>query len=408
VDYTGTGNTLNVRHPHVLQLLMDSLRYWVSDMHVDGFRFDLAATLARTLHEVDRLSAFFDIIQQDPVISQVKLIAEPWDVGEGGYQVGNFPPLWSEWNGTYRDCVRDYWRGRDQTLPELASRLTGSSDLYEHTGRKPWASINFVTCHDGFTLRDLVSYENKQNDANLEDNRDGTDDNRSWNCGTEGPTDDREINRVRRRQQRNFFVTLLLSQGVPMMLAGDEIGHTQWGNNNAYCQDNETSWLDWEHVDRDLLGFVRRLGALRHRHPVFHRRRWFQGKPLHGAGASDIAWFTPTGEEMSESDWSMSYARCVGVFLNGDVAESGEQHSDLSVDSSFFLILNAFWEQIDFVVPDGRFAQGWTPMIDTARETDPFFDDPGSGVALEPGDHLTVEGRSAVLLGHRRLLDDAR
>jgi glycogen operon protein len=377
-------------------------------MHVDGFRFDLAATLARTLHEVDRLSAFFDIIQQDPVISQVKLIAEPWDVGEGGYQVGNFPPLWSEWNGTYRDCVRDYWRGRDQTVPELASRLTGSSDLYEHTGRKPWASINFVTCHDGFTLRDLVSYEHKHNEANLEDGRDGTDDNRSWNCGVEGPTDDPEVNRVRRRQQRNFVVTLLLSQGVPMMLAGDEIGHTQYGNNNAYCQDNDVTWLDWEHADRDLLGFVRRVGALRRRHPVFRRRRWFQGKPLHGEGASDIAWFAPTGEEMSDADWSVTFARCVGVFLNGDVADTSAQRVEQSGDGSFFLVLNAFWEGLEFVVPDGRFAPIWSPVIDTARETDPFFEDVDVNSPLIAGDRFYVEGRSAVLLGPRPLADDDR
>ncbi len=408
VDYTGTGNTLNVRHPHVLQLLMDSLRYWVTEMHVDGFRFDLAATLARTLHEVDRLSAFFDIIQQDPVISQVKLIAEPWDVGEGGYQVGNFPSLWSEWNGKYRDCVRDYWRGRDQKLPELASRLTGSSDLYEHTGRKPWASINFVTCHDGFTLADLVSYEQKHNEANLEDNCDGTDDNRSWNCGVEGPSEDAEVRTIRRRQQRNFYVTLLLSQGVPMILAGDEIGRTQSGNNNAYCQDNEISWIDWSHGDRDLLDFVRRVAALRHRHPVFRRRRWFQGKPLHGAGASDIAWFSPSGEEMSEADWNVSFARCVGVFLNGGGADVSSPHGDErdregGPSDSFFLVLNAFWGSLEFIVPDGRFAESWIPVIDTSRDSDPFFSEPGSSSPLGAGDHLRVGARSVVLLAHRPL-----
>ena len=408
VDYTGTGNTLNVRHPHVLQLLMDSLRYWVTEMHVDGFRFDLAATLARTLHEVDRLSAFFDIIQQDPVISQVKLIAEPWDVGEGGYQVGNFPSLWSEWNGKYRDCVRDYWRGRDQKLPELASRLTGSSDLYEHTGRKPWASINFVTCHDGFTLADLVSYEQKHNEANLEDNRDGTDDNRSWNCGVEGPSEDAEVRTIRRRQQRNFYVTLLLSQGVPMILAGDEIGRTQSGNNNAYGQDNEISWIDWSHGDRDLLDFVRRVAALRHRHPVFRRRRWFQGKPLHGAGASDIAWFSPSGEEMSEADWNVSFARCVGVFLNGGGADVSSPHGDErdregGPSDSFFLVLNAFWGSLEFIVPDGRFAESWIPVIDTSRDSDPFFSEPGSSSPLGAGDHLRVGARSVVLLAHRPL-----
>ena len=280
MDYTGTGNSLNMRHPHVLQLLMDSLRYWVLEMHVDGFRFDLAATLARELHEVDRLSAFFDLIQQDPVVSQVKLIAEPWDVGEGGYQVGNFPALWSEWNGKYRDSVRDYWRGADQTLGEFAHRLSGSSDLYASNGRRPSASVNFITAHDGFTLRDLVSYNEKHNEANGEDNRDGENHNRSWNRGAEGPTDDPAINALRARQQRNFLATLFLSQGVPMLLAGDEIGRTQHGNNNAYCQDNEMSWIDWEHADQDLLYFTVSLLAFRRAHPVFRRRRWFQGRPL--------------------------------------------------------------------------------------------------------------------------------
>jgi glycogen operon protein len=407
VDYTGTGNTLNVRHPHVLQLLTDSLRYWVTEMHVDGFRFDLAATLARALHDVDRLSAFFDIIQQDPVISQVKLIAEPWDVGEGGYQVGNFPPLWSEWNGHFRDCVRDYWRGKEQTLPELASRLTGSSDLYEHTGRKPWASINFVTCHDGFTLRDLVSYEQKNNLANLEDNRDGTEDNRSWNCGAEGPTDDPSIEWLRHRQQRNFLVTLFLSQGVPMLASGDEIGKTQQGNNNAYCQDNEISWLDWGHADWELLAFVRRLVALRNKHPVLRRRRWFQGKPLHGAGASDIAWFSPSGEQMSEADWNVSFARCVGVFLNAEASRSANQRGEQELDGSFFLILNAFWEELEFVVPERRFAEQWSFVLDTAREQDPFFEDSSARPVVKPGDRIPVAGRSSVLLGRRLEADHA-
>ena len=293
MDYTGTGNTLNMRHPHVLQLIMDSLRYWVLEMHVDGFRFDLAATLARELHDVDRLSAFFDLIQQDPVVSQVKLIAEPWDIGEGGYQVGNFPPLWSEWNGKYRDTVRDFWRGTDQTMAEFAYRFTGSSDLYQGTARKPHASINFITAHDGFTLRDLVSYNEKHNEANGEDSRDGESHNRSWNCGAEGPTDDPAILAMRARQQRNFLTTLLLSQGVPMLLGGDEIGRTQGGNNNAYCQDNPISWYDWATADQSLLHFTRSLLRLRQRHPVFCRRRWFQGRPIHGSGVSDIGWFTP-------------------------------------------------------------------------------------------------------------------
>jgi isoamylase len=276
-----------MRDPHVLQLLMDSLRYWIVDMHVDGFRFDLAATLARGLHEVDRLSAFFDLVQQDPIVSQVKLIAEPWDVGDGGYQVGNFPPNWAEWNGKYRDCVRNYWRGMDQTVNEFAYRLSGSSDLYETTGRRPFASINFVTAHDGFTLADLVSYNEKHNDANGEDNRDGDNDNRSWNCGAEGRTDDPDVVPLRARQQRNLLATLLLSQGIPMLLAGDEIGRTQGGNNNAYCQDNDISWVDWQHADHDLLAFTASLITLRRSHPVFRRRHYFLGRPIHGAGITD-------------------------------------------------------------------------------------------------------------------------
>ncbi|MFO7784234.1 MAG: glycogen debranching protein GlgX, partial [Desulfatiglandales bacterium] len=293
MDYTGTGNSLNMRHPHVLQLIMDSLRYWLEEMHVDGFRFDLASTLARELHEVDKLSAFFDIIQQDPVISQVKLIAEPWDIGEGGYQVGNFPPLWSEWNGKYRDCVRDFWRGEDQALAEFAYRLTGSSDLYESTTRRPSASINFITAHDGFTLQDVVSYNEKHNEANGEENRDGESHNRSWNCGEEGPTDNEEVLALRAKQKRNFLATLFLSQGIPMLLGGDEIGRTQKGNNNGYCQDNEISWFDWEHPDEALLEFTRNLIRFRSEHPVFMRRGWFLGRPIHGSGIDDIAWFMP-------------------------------------------------------------------------------------------------------------------
>ncbi|HUY29775.1 MAG TPA: glycogen debranching protein GlgX [Acidimicrobiales bacterium] len=396
VDYTGTGNTLNMRHPHVLQLLMDSLRYWVTEMHVDGFRFDLASALARTLHEVDRLSAFFDIIQQDPVISQVKLIAEPWDVGEGGYQVGNFPPLWSEWNGQYRDCVRDYWRGQDRTLPELASRLTGSSDLYGHNGRKPWASVNFVTCHDGFTLADLVSYNDKHNEENGEDNRDGEDHNRSWNCGVEGATDDAEVLALRRRQVRNLLATLLVSQGVPMISSGDEIGRTQGGNNNAYCQDNETSWLDWERADEDLLEFTRALTALRHEHPVFHRRRWFQGRRFHGAGVSDIAWFSPEGKEMAEQDWQVSFAKSIGVFLNGAELPPSAVLGERLHDDSFFLVLNAHWEAMDFVLPDESFGAVWTYVLDTAREKD-AFPSPGS-IEVRAGAALAVEARSVVVL----------
>ncbi len=399
VDYTGTGNTLNVRHPHTLQLLMDSLRYWVLEMHVDGFRFDLAAALARTLHEVDRLSAFFDLIHQDPVINQVKLIAEPWDVGEGGYQVGNFPPLWSEWNGHYRDCVRDYWRGSEQTLPELASRLTGSSDLYERTGRRPWASVNFVTCHDGFTLADLVAYNEKHNEENGEDNRDGEDHNRSWNCGVEGPTDDPEVLVLRHRQVRNLLATLLLSQGVPMLLAGDEIGRTQRGNNNAYCQDNEVSWLDWAGADARLLAFTQRLTELRAAHPVFHRRRWFQGRPLWGKGVSDIAWFSPDGTEMTDEDWQVSFAKSLGMFLNGDELPPTVMRGERIVDDTFFLVLNAHWGEIDWVLPAERFAASWELVLDTAR-ADPF-PDAGALDALKAGESFRVESHSLVLLRRR-------
>src|SRR5690349_2524420 len=318
MDYTGCGNSLNVRHPRVLQLIMDSLRYWVVDMHVDGFRFDLASTLARELYDVDRLSAFFDIIQQDPIISQVKLIAEPWDVGEGGYQVGNFPPLWSEWNGKYRDVLRRYWKGDDGVLSELGYRLTGSSDLYKRDGRRPSASINFITAHDGFTLNDLVSYNDKHNEANGENNADGANDNRSWNCGEEGPTENEEVNALRARQQRNFLTTLFLSQGVPMMLGGDEIGRTQQGNNNAYCQDNDVSWFDWAAADLELLAFTRELASLRRAHPVFRRRGWFQGKPIRpakGPALSDIGWLAPDGTEMTDEAWVAELSRSLQVFL---------------------------------------------------------------------------------------------
>ncbi len=395
VDYTGTGNTLNVRQPHTLQLLMDSLRYWVLDMHVDGFRFDLAASLARTLHEVDRLSAFFDLIQQDPVINQVKLIAEPWDIAEGGYQVGNFPPLWSEWNGRYRDCVRDYWRGEDQTLPELAARLTGSSDLYEHTGRRPWASINFVTCHDGFTLADLVSYNEKHNEANGEENHDGESHNRSWNCGMEGPSEDPEVLELRRRQVRNLLATLMLSQGVPMLLAGDELGRSQQGNNNAYCQDNELSWLDWEAVDGELCHFVRKLAELRAQHPVLHRRRWFQGRPLHGEQVSDIAWFTYDGSEMTEEDWQVSFAKSVGMFLSGEEIPPVSLLAEHRVDASFFVIFNAWEEGLDWFLPDGRFASSWRLVLDTALD-EPFVDQSESTL-FTAGTARHVEGRSVVV-----------
>lgn len=369
MDYTGTGNTLNMRHPHVLQLIMDSLRYWVLDMHVDGFRFDLAATLARELHAVNQLSAFLNMIQQDPVISQVKLIAEPWDLGEGGYQVGNFPPLWSEWNGKYRDVMRDYWRGEDETLAEFASRFTGSSDLYASTGRVPYASINFVTAHDGFTLHDLVSYNEKHNAANGEENRDGESHNRSWNCGVEGPTSDAKISALRSRQKRNFLANLFLSQGVPMLLGGDEIGRTQRGNNNAYCQDNDISWFDWEHLDTDLLAFTRHIIDLRRQHPVFKRRRWFQGRPIYGSDADDIGWFTPAGNEMSEEDWNTGFAKSLGVFLNGEGIAAPDPRGERVIDDSFYILFNSHHEAIGFHLPTRDWGRAWIKVLDTYKDT---------------------------------------
>jgi len=374
MDYTGTGNSLNARNPHALQLIMDSLRYWITEMHVDGFRFDLASVLARELHDVDRLSAFFDLVQQDPVVSQVKLIAEPWDVGEGGYQVGNFPPLWSEWNGKYRDTVRDFWRGEPATLGEFASRLTGSSDLYAHSGRRPMASVNFVTAHDGFTLQDLVSYNSKHNEANGEDGHDGTDDNRSWNCGAEGPTDDVEILALREQQKRNFLTTLLVSQGVPMLLYGDEFGRSQGGNNNAYCQDNEISWVDWSLRSRHdvLLQFTCALTKLRMEHPVFRRRRFFDGRPVHVKGEQlrDIAWFTPSAAEMTETDWETGYARSVAVFLNGDAIAAPNPRGQQVRDDSFLLMFNADDSPIEFTLPCSDYGERWEIVVDTTSPLD--------------------------------------
>ncbi len=396
MDYTGTGNSLNMRHPHVLQLIMDSLRYWVTEMHVDGFRFDLAATLARELHEVDRLSAFFDLIQQDPVVNQVKLIAEPWDVGEGGYQVGNFPPLWSEWNGKYRDCVRDFWRGQDQTLGEFAGRFTGSSDLYQDTGRLPFASVNFVTAHDGFTLRDLVSYNEKRNAANGEENRDGESHNRSWNCGAEGPTDDPGVRALRARQQRNFLATLLLSQGVPMLLAGDEAGRTQHGNNNAYCQDNEISWVDWEAADRDLAEFCRRLIGFRRAHPALRRRRWFHGRRIHGADVKDIAWFTPGGEPMAEEHWGEGYAKSLGVFLNGEAIPNPHPKGEPVTDDSFYILFNAHHEPLEFALPGPAWGERWVKAFDTSAGW------PEAEVVVEAQQRIAVEGRSLAVLRRAR------
>jgi isoamylase len=367
MDYTGTGNSLNMRHPRVLQLIMDSLRYWVLDMHVDGFRFDLAATLARELHEVDRLGAFLDIIHQDPVLSQTKLIAEPWDLGEGGYQVGKFPVGWAEWNDRYRDAVRSYWKGDGGLIGELAYRITGSSDLYERSGRRPYASVNFVTAHDGFTLRDLVSYNEKHNDANGEENRDGTNNNRSWNCGVEGDTDDPGIIALRLQQSRNFIASLLLSQGVPMLLAGDEIGHSQRGNNNAYCQDNEISWLNWElqKQERELLAFVQRMVMIRKQHSVFHRRNFFQGRPIKGAGVKDILWLTPAGLEMTDEEWRQSHAQCLGMLLSGEALEERGERGESIKDKNFLLIINAGNEGVPFTLPALCERGRWRPLVDT-------------------------------------------
>ena len=392
MDYTGTGNTLNARHPHVLQLIMDSLRYWVTEMHVDGFRFDLASALARGLHDVDRLSAFFDLIHQDPIVNQVKLIAEPWDVGAGGYQVGNFPPLWSEWNGRYRDTIRDFWRGEPETLGDFGYRLTGSSDLYEQTGRRPYASINFITAHDGFTLHDLVSYNEKHNEANGEGNRDGESHNRSWNCGAEGPTDDPKVLALRARQQRNFLATLFLSQGVPMLLGGDEIGRSQGGNNNAYCQDNEISWFDWDLVDEGLLGFTRRLIQFRHDHPVFRRRGWFQGRAIHGAGVRDIEWFSADGDEMTDEDWGGRLVRELGVFLSGEGIRN--RFGELESDDTFLALLNANPDTVRFRLPNGRIGRTWRTVLDTAAAR-PW---PSRGRTVSAGARLGVRGRSIVVL----------
>ena len=395
MDYTGTGNTLNVRHPQILKLIMDSLRYWATEMHVDGFRFDLASALARELHDVDRLSAFFDIIHQDPVLSTMKLIAEPWDVGEGGYQVGNFPQLWSEWNGKYRDTVRDFWRGEPATVPEFAARNTGSSDLYAEDGRTPFASINFITAHDGFTLNDLVSHNDKHNEANGEDNMDGESHNRSWNHGVEGPTDDPAITAVRERQKRNFLATLALSQGVPMLLGGDETGRTQGGNNNAYCQDNEISWFDWSLRDENLalLGFARRVMDLRSTHPVFRRRRWFRGRSILGSGGRDIAWFDITGNEMSQEDWDAGFAKSLVVFLNGDELPDPGPQGERITDDSFMLMFNAHHDALAFKLPPDDWGVAWTVALDTAT---PDLDE--DTVFHKAGQDVPVESRSVVVL----------
>lgn len=401
MDYTGTGNSLNVRDPHPLQMIMDSLRYWVSEMHVDGFRFDLASTLARELHDVDKLATFFDLVQQDPIVSQVKLIAEPWDVGEGGYQVGNFPPLWTEWNGKYRDTVRDFWRGEPSTLGEFASRLTGSSDLYANNGRRPTASINFITAHDGFTLNDLVSYNHKHNDANGEDGRDGESHNRSWNCGEEGPTEDPRINKLRARQRRNFLTTLLLSQGTPMIAHGDEMARTQDGNNNVYCQDNETSWMDWELADKNaaLMEFTKRLITIRRNHPVFRRRHFLAGGPLGSeVGDRDIAWLVPSGKLMGQSDWDFAFGKSLMVYFNGKAIQEPDARGQRIEDDSFIMMFNAYHEPIDFTLPDTEFGPAWKLIVDTNVDTGY----PDEAKTLRAGDSITVEARSTLIL---RLVD---
>ncbi len=398
-DYTGTGNTLNMRHPRVLQLIMDSLRYWVLEMHVDGFRFDLAATLARELHEVDRLGAFLDIIHQDPVLSQVKLIAEPWDIGEGGYQVGNFPVGWAEWNDRYRDTVRAYWKGDGGVAGDLAYRITGSSDLYAQSGRRPYASINFVTAHDGFTLQDLVSYNEKHNEANGENNQDGNNNNLSWNCGVEGPTDDPNILALRAKQKRNLLATLLLSQGVPMLYQGDAIGQTQLGNNNAYCQDNSISWVNWDlqPQDRDLLAFVQRLINLRKRHPIFRRRRFFQGRPIKGANIKDVLWLNPAGHEMSEDEWRDSSVRCLGMFLSGQGLDETDERGRKLSDENFLVLLNAHHEDVEFVLPAYRPGARWTAWMDTSREGGLRPAD-----TYDSGASYPLQARSMVVLMERR------
>lgn len=394
MDFTGCGNSLNVSHPQVLKLIMDSLRYWVLEMHVDGFRFDLASALARELYEVDTLAAFFDIIHQDPVLSTIKLIAEPWDLGEGGYQVGNFPLLWSEWNGQYRDSMRDFWRNQGCRLGEFAYRLTGSSDLYEGSGKRPHASINFITCHDGFTLRDLVSYNQKHNHANGEHNRDGESYNRSWNCGVEGPTEDPAVEQLRAQQQRNFLATLMLSQGVPMLLGGDELGRTQQGNNNTYCQDTELSWFDWGAQQPQLLSFAQQLVRFRQQHPVFCRRHWFQGRQIHGSQVSDIGWFHPDGSQISEAQWHSDAAKAIAVFLNGTEIPNPNPQGERVIDDSFLLLFNPEPEPTGFTLPALPHQPSWQPVLDT-KESQGFL---SQAQTYQPGQSVPVSARSLVVL----------
>jgi isoamylase len=397
MDYTGTGNTLNVRHPHSLQLIMDSLRYWVTEMHVDGFRFDLASALAREFYDVDKLATFFELVQQDPVVSQVKLIAEPWDVGPGGYQVGNFPPQWTEWNGKYRDTVRDFWRGEPSTLGEFASRITGSADLYEHSGRRPFASINFVTAHDGFTLRDLVSYNEKHNDANGEGNNDGESHNRSWNCGVEGPTDDPEVLALRSRQQRNYLATLLLSQGTPMVLHGDELGRTQDGNNNTYCQDNELSWINWDTMDGPLTEFVAAVTHLRHDHPTFRRSDFFDGRPVEmdaddtGRPMPDIAWLNTDGAPLKPADWGEPLSRSFGMWLNGNGIAGVDMRGRPITDVNFIVYFNSNPEAVKCKLPPVRYGRLWEEVIDTAGKY-------ADGQIRKARSSIVLEGKSMVVL----------
>jgi len=393
MDYTGTGNTLNMMHPRVLQLIMDSLRYWVTEMHVDGFRFDLAATLARELHEVNRLGAFFDIIHQDPILSQVKLIAEPWDVGPGGYQVGNFPVLWTEWNGKFRDCVRRFWKGEGGTAGELATRLSGSSDLYEDDGRKPYASINFVTAHDGFCLQDLVSYDHKHNEANGEGNRDGADDNYSWNCGAEGPTDDPNICALRERQKRNLFATLMFAEGVPMIFGGDELSHSKRGNNNTYCQDNELTWPNWEldKTKKKFLDFCRHCARIWREQPALQRRKFFLGRALRGDDVKDISFFTPAGTEMSDADWNASFVKCLGIRLAGDLINDVDERGEPITGDTLLLLINAHWEELPFTLPTTSHGQIWETLVDTRDDDTPVR-------ICRGGEKYPLFGRSLTLL----------
>jgi glycogen operon protein len=393
MDFTGCGNTLNMQHPRVLQLIMDSLRYWVTEMRVDGFRFDLASTLARELFAVNKLGAFFDIIHQDPVLSQVKLIAEPWDVGEGGYQVGNFPVLWTEWNGKYRDCVRHFWKGDGGTVSEFATRLAGSSDLYAWSGRLPHASINFITCHDGFTLQDLVSYNHKHNEANGEGNKDGTNDNHTWNCGVEGPTDDPAIKALRALQKHNLMATLFLSQGVPMLCGGDELSHTQRGNNNAYCQDSELTWLNWElnEEQKGFLEFVRQVTRIWTEQPVFQRRRFFLGRSIRGSDSKDLSWFGPAGEEMTDEDWNAEFVRCMGVRLAGDLIGDVDERGEPIAGETLLVLLNAHHEPIPFTLPATRVEHHWERLFDTAEPAD-------EAQPMGAGEQYALQGRSLAVL----------